>query len=209
MGYSWSYIGELTKDVAPVFTAAAAWFAAWTAWRGLNKWRAETIGKQKAELAEEVLAEFYKACDITHGARLPARFGDEGTTRQRSEWKTDDDTRNLNSYFVPIDRLTKWADFFGNLHARRYRFIARFGEDSTKLYDELDKIRKKVIEAATMLIYTYRQRELGGVREDRNKWLKTIGYQTVGEEDPIASQLDTLVGAVEALCRPVIQESTK
>ena len=58
MGWSWRDLGELIKDLAPAFTAAAAWFAACTARRGLNKWHVETIGKRKAELAEDVLSSF-------------------------------------------------------------------------------------------------------------------------------------------------------
>jgi hypothetical protein len=203
---SWSEIGEFIKAVAPAFTAGAACTAAWIGLRGLEKWRAETIGKRKAELAEEVLADFYKARDIIDGARFPARYDGEGDTRQHLEWETEDDRRALNAYFAPIERLTKWADFFAQLHARRYRFVAHFGQDSVKLYDELDKIRKEVIEAATMLILTYQQRELGGVRENRDKWAKTIGYREA-DKDSVASRLDSLVAAVEAVCRPEIQQS--
>ena len=57
----WASVGEVVKVLAPVATAGAAWFAAIIAYRGLNKWRAETIGKRKAELAEQALVAFYVA----------------------------------------------------------------------------------------------------------------------------------------------------
>ena len=132
MSWSWSDIGELIKDLAPFFTAGAAWFAAWTAWRGLNRWRAETIGKRKAEIAEEVLADFYEARDIINPARSPGSLGGEGGTRQRFEWETEEDTRMLDAYFRTTERLSKNAEFFAKLDARRYRFIAVFGKESAK-----------------------------------------------------------------------------
>jgi hypothetical protein len=38
---------------------------------GLEKWRRETIGKRKVELAKEVLADFYQARDIIQRPDLP------------------------------------------------------------------------------------------------------------------------------------------
>ncbi len=67
----WAVFGEVVKVLGSVATAGAAWFAATIAYRGLNKWRAETIGKRKAELAEEVIADFYEARDIIIAARSP------------------------------------------------------------------------------------------------------------------------------------------
>ncbi len=52
----WVDVAEAVKAIAPVFTAGAACFGAYIGYRGLERWRAETIGKRKAELAEEVLA---------------------------------------------------------------------------------------------------------------------------------------------------------
>jgi hypothetical protein len=40
-------VGEVIRAVAPVFTAGAACFGAYIGYRGLEKWRAETIGKRK------------------------------------------------------------------------------------------------------------------------------------------------------------------
>ncbi len=86
---SWSDIGEFIKAVALVFTAGAACTAAWIAWRGLNKWRDETIGKRKAELAEDVIADFYEAREIILEARSPGSIrADEGNTGP----KMDDET---------------------------------------------------------------------------------------------------------------------
>ena len=45
--------------------------ASWAGIRGLDAWRAEVVGRRKAELAEEVLAQFYRIRDVVAWARLP------------------------------------------------------------------------------------------------------------------------------------------
>jgi hypothetical protein len=38
---------------------------AYIGYRGLTKWREERIGKRRVELAEDVLADFYQARDMS------------------------------------------------------------------------------------------------------------------------------------------------
>ena len=40
-------------------------------WEGLRAWREETVGRRRAELAEEVLADFYRVRDVLHRVRRP------------------------------------------------------------------------------------------------------------------------------------------
>jgi hypothetical protein len=109
---SWADAGEVIKAIAPVFTAGAARFGVYIGYRGLEKWRAETIGKRRLELAEEVLGDFYQAREVIQAVRSPASFGREGSTRQKAEWETENDTGNLNAYFAAIERLNNHSDFF-------------------------------------------------------------------------------------------------
>ncbi len=76
----WSDIGELVKVLGAVATACAAWFAAYTAYRGLQRWRDETLGKRKTEVAEQVMRVVHilgaqprppAACDRCTGAVAP------------------------------------------------------------------------------------------------------------------------------------------
>src|SRR5207247_1828994 len=68
---TWGDFGELIKALGAVAMAAAAWFAAVIAYRGLEKWRSETLGKRKAELAADVLAAVYEMEEIIRTAREP------------------------------------------------------------------------------------------------------------------------------------------
>jgi hypothetical protein len=198
-------IEHIVQTLGAVATAGAAWFAAIIAFRGLTKWRSETIGKRKAELAEEVLADFYQARDIIVASRSPGSFGHEGNTRVRAAWETDDDARALNSYFAINERLSSKQDFFAQLHARRYRFIAHFGLAAAKPYDDLFHIRSEIISAVQMLIMTHRQREQGSLPNDRRDWQDII-WARRGATDPIPSRLDEIVKEMESTCRPAIQE---
>lgn len=205
---NWGAIGVVIKAVAPVFTAGAACFGAYIAYRGLEKWRAETIGRRKVELAEAVLADFYEAREIIEAARSPGGFGDEGNSREREGWETETDTRTLNAYYRTFERLTNKAEFFARINARRYRFVVLFGQDAAKPYDEIFKIRGEIVLAVRMLITTYRQREEGSLPEARKGWEKVIGWRPIGK-DIITAHLNRAVDAIEAACRPIIQGSAK
>ena len=74
MGQELSVWIELAKAIPSVVTAVTAVVGVAIAARGLNKWRAEAIGKRKADLAEEVLADFYQARDIINDAAVTGEF---------------------------------------------------------------------------------------------------------------------------------------
>jgi len=104
---TWSDIGELIKAIAAVATALAAWFAASVAYRGLEKWRTETLGKRKAELAANVLAAVYEFEETIRSAREPWVQPHEMMKR---EGIPDEIAQNAN--YVPEARLLAHQAFF-------------------------------------------------------------------------------------------------
>lgn len=62
---------EFVKAASTVVTAIAAVIGLAIAARGFTTWRSKTIGKRKVELAEDLLADFYRARDIINVARSP------------------------------------------------------------------------------------------------------------------------------------------
>lgn len=65
----------------------------------------------KTELAEEVLAQFYRAWDVLTWARTPAVGEEAGPER----------TSNISwnqTLSAPIERLTEESELFSQLHAR-------------------------------------------------------------------------------------------
>jgi hypothetical protein len=161
--------------------------------------------KRRTELAEEMLADCYKARDIIEGARSPGGFGDEGATRQKQPWENEDDTRLLNAYFRTIERLNAHADFFSQFFARRYRFDALFGPEAGKPIDAFWQMRGEILIAVRMLITTHQQQQTGNIPQARERWEATIGWGLT-EQDPTQGRLDAIVAAIEDICRPVIQD---
>jgi len=198
---------DLLLAVPGVVTALAAVVGVRIAGAGLNTWRRETIGKRKAELAEAVLADFYEARDIISAARSPGGFADEGRTRQRAENETEDDSRNLDSYFRTIERLNNKNEFFAQLHSSRYRFQAIFGKSSGVPFDEVFNIRNEVIIAGRMLMMYDNAGDIGTLPQNRPVWLAALGWDPTN--DPITPRLDASVEAVEKTCRPAIAESAE
>jgi len=199
---------ELVRAVPSVVTAITAIVGVVIGARGLHRWRAEAIGKRKAELAEEVLADFYQARDIIQAARSPGSFGSEGSTRAKADWESEDDTRTLNAYFATVERLNNQRQFFAQLHARRYRFIALFGLSAGEPYDDLFRIRSGIISAVQMLIMTHQNRDQGSLPTNRLEWQGII-WEGINKPDPIPPHLDRIVAAIEDTCRPAIQEAVK
>ena len=204
-----SYADWVTA-IANVGIAGAAICAAVLGYRGLNAWRTETIGKRKAELAEQLLADFYEARDIFRFARQPLTYSNEGSTRQKEDEETEADTQRLNTYFAISERLLKRNDFFANLLARQYRFLALFGRGSDQIrpFDELFRIRNDVMRAVGMLMSTYKMHRRGEPPPDRKlreEWESAIGWGDP-ENDAIARRLNVVVEAIEKTCRPAIEE---
>jgi hypothetical protein len=164
--------------------------------------------RDRNELAEEVLADFYEARDIITAARSPVGWGHEGGTRQKAEWELEEDTGPLNAYFRTIERLSKKEEFFARLYARRYRFTTHFGLDAGKSYDDLRQMQNQIDFAVTMLITTYQQRDSVSTLAIRKAWEASIGW-ILTENDKISVQLDAIVFAIEKICRPAIEEAAK
>ena len=178
---SWlSAVGQLS-------TGMAAMVAGWAALRGLDAWRLETVGRRKAELAEEVLAQFYRARDLMTWARFPDEGEAEGGASQ------------------PVERLARESELFSELQASRYRFMAYFGEEAAKPFDELRRMHKEVLQAADSLARADQPGERASTA-DRAAWNATIGRGSALQQDELAARLDRTIREIERICRPLIDE---
>jgi hypothetical protein len=192
---------DFLKALPPFITAGAAVFGAYTAFQGLQKWRQETVGKRKMELAEDVLVDFYEARDIVNAARSPGGFANEGATRTRSEDESDDDRRMLDAYYAVAERLFNRADFFARLEGRRYRFIAHFGPASAEPFEKLRRIHLQILAAVNHLSLRYRasrNKEYQGQFAD----LENVIWDTLGKDDHIRRKLDAMVEDIEKSLSP-------
>lgn len=167
----------------------------WAAVRGVDAWRSEIVGRRKAELAEEVLSQFYRARDVLIWARLPDRPFDLVP-------QSDERDRRHRSHASPIERLTQESALFSELQASRYRFMAYFGEDSAHPFEEMRAIHGEVMSSAESLI---RDRDELASDAERDRWEDAIGWVDDGD-DTLARRLAETITAVEHVCRPLIAE---
>jgi hypothetical protein len=100
-------------------------------------------------------------------------------------------------------------EFFDQLQARRYRFMALFRkqarEQVAKPYDDLFKIQVDVRSAAETLIENYRDYINKTPVYGWCEW--QVAIRRRGKDDPISKELDRIVVAIETICRPAIQEA--
>jgi hypothetical protein len=196
-------IGTLLTGIATVLAGVAAL-------RGLNAWRLETVGRRKAELAEEVLAQFYRARDILTWARFPvdqspAAVSAPRTTPGAATGDTAEDASEKQRAYAPVERLAQESQIFSELQASRYRFMAYFGEDSSRPFDELRALQGEVVAAAGKLVRAQGKPETHDTRQNRGRWESAIGWGGAAE-DHISHRLERAVREIEAVCRPLIDE---
>src|SRR6202046_1819895 len=95
--------------IGTLATGAGAGLGGWAALRGVNAWRIEALGRRKAELAEEVLAQFYRARDALIWARLPA---DGARTDVSVHEGAQASARDAMAMAAPIERLNQASQVF-------------------------------------------------------------------------------------------------
>jgi hypothetical protein len=186
-------VGTLLTGVATVLAGIAAL-------RGLDGWRLETIGRRKAELAEEVLAQFYRARDILTWARFPIPRDDRDVA---PAGETAHDVGERRRAFAPVERLAQESQIFSDLQASRYRFMAYFGEEAARPFDEIRALQTEIISAADKLIRAQGKPETLETQAGRDAWEAAIGWGAE-EEDRVARRLAQAVKDIEAVCRPLI-----
>ncbi len=199
----WSEVGEFTKAVAPVFTAGAACTGAWIGWRGLEKWRAETIGKRKAELAEQALMAFYEARDVFVLVRSPGSFGGEGNSRAPAIGETAALQEKRNTYFVPIERLMRHKELFARLQTLRYAFAAQFGETTIEPFKAISDVYFEINSSASALMLHAEIDDHAFAEALRNK----IGWGPLPRPDETDRKIEKAIQDIEAVCRPVLSEA--
>lgn len=185
-------------------------FGIWVAIYGIDSWRREHKGKRQTELAEDTLALFYEAKDIIGYIRQPFSFGNEteGIERAKGESDADYDARkNANIVFI---RYNKHIELFNKIHSMRYRFMAQFGKDNAKPFEDLHKVIKEITIAARMLSRLwprtyFRTDEEFKKHHERIQKFEEVFWDGITEEDPINPKLNEIINNIESICKNVIE----
>jgi hypothetical protein len=168
--------------------------ASWAGIRGLDAWRAEAVGRRKAELAEEVLAQFYRIRDVVAWARLPMPISPVA-----GETAGEAADRHNAAVRAPVERLAAESQLFSELQASRYRFMAYFGEERAHPFEEIRAVHAEILAAAGELARG------SGEHADRERWVQSVGWGRL-DADALGTRLDRAIKEIEKTCRPLIDE---
>ena len=199
-------LGEILSSISVIIASGTAIY-------GIRAWKREFRGKRLIELAEEALALFYEAREVTTSARSCLGFGYEGKTRESEAKETPTQKKARDAAYVIFERFQPHEELFSRLHAMRYRFMAQFGLSSATPFDELKKIRNEIFSAARRLARLWAE-DVSHFDEKRQEahYKKTQKYESIfwdtyGEkDDPINPRLDKVISEIEEICRPVIMD---
>lgn len=180
---------------------------------GVKAWRQEYIGKRKIELAEEVLSLFYEARDVISYIRSPFGQVGEGSTRNAAPNESPEEKQINDNAYVVFERYNKRQDLFNKLYSMRYRYMAQFGKDSAKPFDDLNKIVKDIFISARMLSHYWKQQ---GRRQWKNdaefkKHLdemykhEAVFWEISSDEDQIIPRVDKVISDIEAQASSIIK----
>jgi len=182
---------------------------------GVNAWRREYIGKKKLELAEEVLALFYEAQDTISYIRNPFSFVGEGSTRNVAPNESTEEKQINNNANVVFERYEKRKDLFNKLYSMRYRYMAQFGKDSAKPFEDLRKIVNDIFISARMLPHFWLDQGRRQWKNDQEfqEHLKemhrceAIFWEKSSEKDPIIPRVNLVISDIEAQSLRIIGKS--
>ncbi|MFY0574188.1 hypothetical protein ACN28S_07375 [Cystobacter fuscus] len=165
--------------------------------------------KRRTELAEQVLADFYKAKELFQSARQPFSTSSEGLTRERSEDETETETSYKNYLYAPFERLAKNITFFTELNARKHRFAALFGPEALEPFAIIVTSYNRVASATDILIEDYDARRQGQDMDDktRKEFMRIIGRGYDDANDEIGNEIKRAVSKIEAICIPILRSS--
>lgn len=155
---------------------------------------------RRTEIAEQVLADFYKAKDIVEWARQPMVFTGEGQSRPGRDQDIEARRGAKDALYAPVERLIREREFFSQMHARRFKFMALFGTDSADAFQTFVRCNN-MIDAAARALIEDRQNLPKDVRE---KFERCIDW-SLKEDDEMSFAMNQAVSKIEAVCRQVLR----
>jgi hypothetical protein len=193
----------------------ASLIASGTVIYGINAWRREYLGKKELELAEEVLALFYEARDAIRFIRNPFSYGGEGGTRKPNPNETIEEKRIYDNAYVVYERYNKRQELFSKISSMRYRYMAQFGKEAAKPFDELNKIVNEIFIAAQMLPFYWiaQGHQLWKDEEEFKRHLsemhknEAVFWEMGKDRDKITPRVDALISEIEAQSTKIIKKS--
>jgi hypothetical protein len=194
---------ESFNAVFNAVTAVAACLAAVFAFRGLHTWKSETLGRRKAELAEDLISGFYEARDIIMFARSPGSYSSEWEGIKLGEH--DDLPEETKELLLPLARIDRNRKPLADLHAKRYRARALFGGQIDEAFSALQTV-EALMRTSFRIAFArakHHPKNGNGLSADETYRKHEARLFWDGDnEDEIKKELDAAVARVERMCSP-------
>lgn len=190
---------EFLRDVSILGAALMAIY-------GIDEWRRAHVGKRRIDLAEETLAKFYEVRDAVRAIRSPAGYGYEKKELTQQDGESDDHFAARQELSMIVYRLENSDELFRELAAMRYRFAAAFGQSEAEPFNDILRIRSKIISAIHILP---RLRSQSSSKYDDPSFVERVERldQTIwggDDDDELNEALENVVSSIENVCRGVI-----
>ena len=116
------------SEFAQIVQAISIFLACFAVMSGIDAWKREFIGKRKIEIAENMLASFYKVRDAISFIRNSWAIQDEGKSRKKGESEDPKVSEILDRAYVVYERYEKQKEVFIEFNVMKYKFMAFFGK---------------------------------------------------------------------------------
>ena len=164
--------------------------------------------KRRAELAEDVYADFLQISAIINMVRQPSGLMSEASGRQRGPNETEEQSRQIDPYYFPVARINREIEHITSWYSKKFTAQAVLGNDIGARFDQLEAQIRRVEVAAHILISAILR---GGYAFERNESFRSqhesVIWRNYGDRDLIQEQVEQCLQAVEEICRPIIQLS--
>jgi hypothetical protein len=197
--------GQVVELVGNIGVIVASGAAIW----GVSAWRREFRGKRDMELAEDVLELFYRAERAIEAIRFPIWNLADGRTRSPEPNETPEEKEARDRAYVIFKRIKDHSDIFEQLYTLRFRFMARFGRDSAKPFDEMKRVIDTIWVCTRHLAEYWAEQLREGerthpsIKDEIREYERVISY--AGAKDQTESRVRDIIAEVEGTCRPIIE----
>ncbi len=180
----------------------------WVAIYGIDAWRREHVGKRQLELAEDTLALFYEAADAIRHIRHPVSSGGETDHVERGENESDAQFQARKQASIVFHRYNQYQELFNKLHASRYRFMAQFGKDKSKPFDDVREIVNKIVASSRVLSRLWARDYFRTDQQWQEHLARIEKHEAIfwegGDDDPIIPKVEGLIRNIESTCQSII-----
>lgn len=189
---------NIIKELSNLGVLIASITAIW----GVNSWRRDVKWRRKYELAEEVLASFYKAHDSIRIIRSPFGFEGEGESRTKKEGESLEETKIYNQAYVSRERYERNKSTFEKLQSLKFRFIVIYGKEYEQYFNKVSQVINKIFTASDLIAMN----KLGIIPfkdGDIKKYTEILYSNPIGT-DNIEIEMTDVIFKVEKKCKEII-----